>query len=68
MLRQTYHLFDAALADLGRVLGAQPLNAQALLTRAVIHEVRAEYTMARTDCEAPAFRVGPAATIIELAE
>jgi hypothetical protein len=67
VLRQTYHLFDAALADLGQVLATQPLNAQALLTRAVIHEVRAEYAMARTDCGAAAFRVGQAARVACLA-
>jgi hypothetical protein len=67
VLRQTYHLFDAALADLGQVLATQPLNAQALLTRAVIHEVRAEYAMAQTDCGAAAFRVGQAARVACLA-
>ena len=67
LLRQTNHLFEAALVDLGRVLEAQPLNVQALLTRAVIHEVRAEYTLARADCGTAAFRVGQAAQVACLA-
>lgn len=67
VLRQTSHLFDAALADLGRVLAAQPLNAQALLTRAVIHEVRAEYPAAQKDCGTVAYRVAQAAQVACLA-
>jgi len=67
VLRQTCHLFDAALAELGRVLAAQPLNVQALLTRAVVHEVRAEYALARADCGAAAFRAGKAAQVACLA-
>jgi Tfp pilus assembly protein PilF len=67
LLRQTDHKFDAALDDLARVLQAQPLNAQALLTRAVVHEVRAEYALARKDCAAAAYRVQRAAQVACLA-
>jgi len=67
LLRQTNHLFDAALADLGRVLAIQPNNAQALLTRAVVHEVRAEYALAQQDCGLARFHVGLAAAVACLA-
>ena len=67
LLRQTNHLFDAALADLGRVLAIQPDNAQALLTRAVVHEVRAEYALAQQDCGLARFHVGEAAAVACLA-
>jgi len=63
LLRQTNHLFDLALADLSRVLTIEPNNAQALLTRAVVHEVRAEYAAARQDCGLASFHVGPAAAV-----
>ncbi len=67
LLRQTNHLFDAALADLDRVLTIQPNNAQALLTRAVVHEVRAEYALAQRDCGLARFHVGQAAAVACLA-
>jgi tetratricopeptide (TPR) repeat protein len=67
LLLQTNHLFDAALADLGRVLAVQPDNAQALLTRAVVHEVRAEYALAQQDCGLAWFHVGQAAAVACLA-
>lgn len=67
LLRQTNHLFDAALADLGRVLTLQPDNAQALLTRAVVHEVRAEYALAQQDCGLAWFHTGQAAAVACLA-
>ncbi len=67
LLLQTNHLFDAALADLGRVLAMQPNNAQALLTRAVVHEVRAEYALAQRDCGLAWFHVGQAAAVACLA-
>jgi len=67
LLRQTNHLFDAALADLDRVLTIQPNNAQALLTRAVVHEVRAEYALAQQDCGLARVHVGQAAAVACLA-
>lgn len=67
LLRQTNHLFDAALADLGRVLDIQPDNAQALLTSAVVHEVRAEYALAQKDCGLAWFHVRDAAAVACLA-
>ena len=67
LLRQTNHLFDAALADLSRVLAVQPDNAQALLTRAVVHEVRAEYALARQDCGLARVHIGQAAAVACLA-
>jgi len=67
LLRQTDHRFDAALADLGQVLTIQPNNAQALLTRAVVHEVRAEYTLAQQDCGLARFHVGLASAVACLA-
>jgi tetratricopeptide (TPR) repeat protein len=67
LLLQTNHLFDAALADLGGVLAVQPDNAQALLTRAVVHEVRAEYALAQQDCGLAWFHVGNAAAVACLA-
>lgn len=50
ILRQSNHDFDAALGDLAAVLDAEPRNAQARLTRAVIRVVRAEYPEAQDDC------------------
>jgi len=67
LLRQTNHLFDAALVDLSRVLAIQPNNAQALLTRAVVHEVRAEYALAQQDCGLARFHIGDAAAVACLA-
>jgi len=49
-LRQRMHQFDAALADLAKVLSANPRNAQARLTRATVLQVQAEYEGAREDC------------------
>jgi Tfp pilus assembly protein PilF len=51
-LRQRMHEFHAALADLGKVLSANPRNAQARLTRATVLQVQAEYEGAREDCRA----------------
>lgn len=50
VLLQRRHDFDAALADLGRVLSRRPTHAQALLTRASLHEVRGDYAEAMEDC------------------
>jgi len=49
-LNQNRHEFAAALADLSAVLAAQPLNAQAWLTRAVILQVTGQYGDARKSC------------------
>jgi hypothetical protein len=49
-LRQRVHQFDAALADLATVLGADPLNAQARLTRATVLQVQGAYDAARNEC------------------
>ena len=51
-LRQSSHDFDAALADLDRVLRREPRNAQARLTRATVLTVQGRYAQARSDCEA----------------
>lgn len=49
-LRQGRHDFDGALADLSAVLAAEPRNAQAWLTRAVILQVQGRYTEAVASC------------------
>lgn len=49
-LRQHRHEFAAALDDLAQVLEAQPRNAQAWLTRAVIQQVQGHYAEARQSC------------------
>jgi thioredoxin-like negative regulator of GroEL len=49
-LRQRLHQFDAALADLGAVLNANPRNAQARLTRATVLQVQGAYDTAREEC------------------
>ena len=48
---QSRHEFDAAVADLDRVLHRDPRHAQALLTRATILTVQGKYAAARADCE-----------------
>ena len=49
-VRQSSHDFDAALIDLDALIGADTANAQAILTRAIVHQVRAEYEQAAADC------------------
>jgi tetratricopeptide (TPR) repeat protein len=49
-LEQRRHDFDAALADLARVLARQPRHPQALLTRATILEVQGKPTEALDSC------------------
>ena len=49
-IRQSRHEFDAAVADLDRVLQRSPANAQALLTRATVLTVQGKYAPAREDC------------------
>ncbi len=50
-IRQNAHEFDQALADLDQVLGMQPTNAQAWLTKASILQVQARYDDARRACQ-----------------
>jgi hypothetical protein len=49
-LRQRAHDFDRALTDLDTVLGANPWNIQARLTRATVLQVQGRYPAARDDC------------------
>lgn len=51
-IKQNAHEFDSALADLDEVLGGQPTNAQAWLTKASILNVQARYGDARRACRA----------------
>lgn len=51
-LRQSQHEFDAALADLDRLLERQPGDAQARLTRATVRAVVGRADDARSDCAA----------------
>ena len=48
---QNRHEFDAAIADLDRILKREPRHAQALLTRATVLTVRGRFAEARADCE-----------------
>ncbi|HEX8750472.1 MAG TPA: hypothetical protein VF732_05100, partial [Nitrospira sp.] len=50
-IKQTAHEFDSALVDLDEVLGIQPTNAQAWLTKASILQVQARYDEARRACQ-----------------
>jgi tetratricopeptide (TPR) repeat protein len=49
-IRQSRHEFDAALADLDRLIGVAPRDAQAWLTRAVVLGVRGRYADALASC------------------
>jgi tetratricopeptide (TPR) repeat protein len=49
-LLQNRHDFDGALADLDRLIATDPGNAQALLVRATVRQVRGEYAEAASDC------------------
>ncbi|MDN5871308.1 MAG: tetratricopeptide repeat protein [Nitrococcus sp.] len=49
-LLQNRHEFEAALEDLNALLEIQPRNAQAWLTRAVVHQVTGDYQQAMRDC------------------
>ncbi len=57
-IRQSVHDFATAMTDLNTVLDHDPNNAQALLTRAVVHSVRGEYDQALADC-GPLPRLAP---------
>src|SRR5579862_4761029 len=50
-IRQHDHDFDGALADLAVALQADPHNAQAWLTRALIFQARGDYDNAKHSCE-----------------
>jgi Tfp pilus assembly protein PilF len=50
-IRQSLHDFSNALSDLSLVLKIQPDNAQALLTRATIQQVRGEFAEALRSCQ-----------------
>ena len=47
---QSRHEFDAAGADLDRIVQRDPRSAQAMLTRATVLTVRGKYAEARDDC------------------
>lgn len=49
-LQQSQHAFDAALADLDRLLRRRPDHAQAWLTRATVLRVRGEFEPAASAC------------------
>ena len=49
-IRQHDHDFDSALRDLGLALRADPVNAQAWLTQAIVLQVRGEYAEAKQSC------------------
>ncbi len=49
-LMQNRHRFEPALDDLGRLLSREPGNAQAWLTKSVIHLVLGEYEDSRKGC------------------
>jgi hypothetical protein len=67
-LRQHQHDFDAALADLDRVLARSPGHAQARLTRATIHRVRGDLDASLQDCvQMAAVAPGFAAILCRLA-
>jgi len=62
-IEQAIHQFPEARADLDRVIQARPDDAQALLTRAVVATITADYAAARQSCLA----VAPLASPIVLA-
>ncbi|HEX3631267.1 MAG TPA: tetratricopeptide repeat protein [Casimicrobiaceae bacterium] len=49
-IKQSNHDFDGAIADLDRLIGRNPADGQALLTRATLLTVQGNYRAARTDC------------------
>jgi hypothetical protein len=54
IIEQSIHQFPAARADLDAVIAERPADGQALLTRAVVATVTADYAAARTSCAAVA--------------
>ena len=63
-IEQSMHDFDAALADLDRVLERSPNDVQAWLTRATILTVRARYDEAREGCRRVASLGAPLAAVV----
>jgi tetratricopeptide (TPR) repeat protein len=49
-LKQSQHDFDGSIKDLDHLLGREPANGQALLTRATVLTVRGRYADAENDC------------------
>jgi tetratricopeptide (TPR) repeat protein len=66
-IQQSLHRFDAALDELKPVLAADPWNAQALVTRATIFQVRGRYAEAEGDCRQLSRNGGPVAAELCLA-
>ena len=56
-IKQSNHDFDGAIADLDRLIAANPADGQALLTRATVLTVQGKYRAARADCS----RIAPLA-------
>jgi len=49
-IRQSFHDFNGAIADLDRLIARSPTDGQALLTRATVLAVLGKYDEARADC------------------
>jgi Tfp pilus assembly protein PilF len=49
-IRQSFHDFTGAIADLDRLIASNPADGQALLTRATVLAVTGKYVEARADC------------------
>ncbi|HEY2990629.1 MAG TPA: hypothetical protein VGL11_23140 [Candidatus Binatia bacterium] len=62
-LKQSTHDFPGALADLGRLIAANPRDGQAVLTRATVLTVQGRYAEARADCARMARLTVPLVTI-----
>ena len=62
-LKQSTHDFPGALADLDRLIAANPRDGQALLTRATVLTVQGRYAEARADCARIARLTVPLVTI-----
>jgi Tfp pilus assembly protein PilF len=62
-LKQSTHDFMGALADLDRLIAANPRDGQALLTRATVLTVQGRYAEARADCARIARLTVPLVTI-----
>jgi len=58
-IEQAIHQFPEARADLDRVVRVRPDDAQALLTRAVVATITADYAAARQSCRAVAPLTSP---------
>jgi tetratricopeptide (TPR) repeat protein len=61
---QHRHAFDAALRELDLALADEPGDAQALLTRATLHQLRGQLDEARRDCRALAARAPASAALL----